>query len=140
MPAEPVELRNAVERFERLLIDTCVLIGEFKRPTGRFRDINRPQRATSIVAVWEFFHGRKGALLSQVERRDRHAWLQEQDIVPLPLSVEAGEWFERLLETEGPTQVADALLAAECLAQGIPLVTSNVRDFSEVTGLHYVAW
>jgi hypothetical protein len=49
--AERLELENALARFDRLLLDTCVLIAEFNRPTGRLRAINRPQRATSKVSL-----------------------------------------------------------------------------------------
>ncbi len=52
--------------------------------------------------------------------------------------------FERLLfdtsvlvaEFTGRT----AVVAAESLAWGIPIVTLNVRHFHPVTGLRYVAW
>lgn len=138
--AEGLSLEDALRRFTTLLLDTNVLITEFKTETGRLRDINRPQRATSVVAVWEFVHGGQGALFPGDERRDRRAWLGDQGIVALPLSPGAGKMFERFLEMEGPPSVADALLAAECLALEIPVVTSNVKDFKGVPGLHYVVW
>lgn len=140
MPAQRFELETALGRFNRLLLDTCVLISEFKQPTGRLRDMNRPQRATSVVAVWEFLHIKHGVLLPETERRDRRAWLTDQEIVPLSLSAGAGRSFEGLLEAEGPPSVADALLAAQCLFEAIPIVTSNVKDFEDVAGLSYVAW
>jgi predicted nucleic acid-binding protein len=138
--AERLELDVAVGRFGKLLLDTCVLIDEFKHPTARFKEINLPQRATSTVAVWEFLHGRQGALLSAAERKGRREWLRDQGIDGLPLTPEGSRVFEALLETEGPTSVPDALLAAECLARKIPIVTSNVRDFTGVRELHYVDW
>jgi predicted nucleic acid-binding protein len=138
--AERLELENALARFDRLLLDTCVLIAEFNRPTGRLRAINRPQRATSKVSLWEFLHGAEGALLSAARRRARRAWLREQDIDELRLSAGASKSFESLLQTAGPPSVADALLAAESLAQTFPIVTSNVKDFEDVAGLRYVAW
>jgi predicted nucleic acid-binding protein len=115
-------------------------IDEFKKPSGRLSAINRPQRATSVVAVWEFLHVTKGALLPEVERRDRRAWLSDQEIVTLPFGEGAGRSFEDLVETEGPSSVADAFLVAQCLFQQVPIVTSNVKDFKDVTGLRYVAW
>ena len=138
--AERLELEIALRRFRKLLLDTCVLIDEFKSSGSRLRQINRAQRATSSVSVWEFIHGTKGALLPAVERNDRRAWLRDQNIVKLPLSPRGSKSFDALLTTEGPTNVADALLAAECLALRIPVVTSNVRDFEAVRGLRYVHW
>lgn len=135
-----LSLDEARVRFHQLLFDTCVLIDEFKRPTGRLGYINRQQRVTSAVAVWEFVHGAKGALLSARERDDRRAWLRDQQIETLSLSPGGSAWFDVLLEIEGPPNIPDALLASECLGFGIPIVTRNVKDFSGIEGLHYVAW
>jgi predicted nucleic acid-binding protein len=140
MPAERLELETALGHFDRLLLDTCVLIDEFKKPSGRLSAINRPQRATSVVALWEFLHIARGTLLPEAERRDRRAWLSDQEIVMVPFSDGAGRSFEVLVEAEGPTSVADALLAAQCLFEAVPIVTSNVKDFKDVAGLRYVAW
>ena len=138
--AEELTLAEAGLRFEQLLFDTCVLIDELKRPTGRLGYVNRQQHATSVVAVWEFLHGAKGVLLSAHERHDRRAWLRDQEIVTLSLSPSGSASFDALLETEGPPSIPDALLAAECLGLGIAIVTSNVRDFVTIEGLHYVPW
>jgi predicted nucleic acid-binding protein len=139
MPAERLELATALEHFDRLLLDTCVLIDEFKKPSGRLATINRPQRITSVVSLWEFLHIR-AARLPETERRDRRSWLADQAIATLSLTEDAGRSFEELMEEEGPTSLADALLAAQCLSEGVPLVTSNLKDFKEVVGLRYVAW
>ena len=138
--AERLDLGHALRRFDKLLLDSCVLIDAFKRPTGRLREINRPQRVTSVGSVWEFLHIEQGRLLPGDERNNRRAWLREQSIRTLPLSPRGTKSFESLLKTEGPPSVADALLAAECLALGVPVVTSNVRHFEPVRGLRYVAW
>lgn len=107
----------------------------------RFPHINRAQRATSIVAVWEFLHGARGAALPRVVRADRRRWLNDQGITPLGLSQRCSLSFQSLLGTEeGPPSLADALLAAECLARRRPIVTSNWRDFVAVPGLRYVIW
>ena len=140
MPAERLELETALGHFTRVLFDTCVLIDEFKQPSGRLRAINLGQRVTSVVAVWEFLHIKRGALLPEAECRDRRIWLGEQEILTLSLSATAVTLFEDFLDTEGPSSVADAFMAAQCLSEGIPIVTSNVRDFKDIGGLRYVAW
>lgn len=139
--AEGLALEEALQRFPRLLLDTCVLIDEFTRPTGRLGNINRPQRATSIVALWEFLHGKRGAALPRAVRTERRAWIDEQGIVPLGLSGNCSRSFQSLLVADvAPPSVADSLLAAESLARAMPVVTSNVGDFAGVPGLRYVAW
>ena len=138
--AELLELDVALGRFGKVLLDTCVLIDEFKHSTGRLQQINMGQRATSSIAVWEFLHGTKGALLGAKERDDRRTWLTEQGIDSLSLGQAGSASFDALLETEGPTSVADAVLAAECLGRKIPIVTRHVRDFTATHGLFYIAW
>jgi len=101
---------------------------------------NRPQRATSIVVLWEFLHGTEGALLSRRVRRERRDWLDQEGIRPLRLSERCSRSFQSLLDVDGVPDIADALLAAESLARGIPVVTSNERHFKVVTGLRYVPW
>ncbi|MBM4440561.1 MAG: type II toxin-antitoxin system VapC family toxin [Candidatus Rokubacteria bacterium] len=140
MPGEALDLQVALGRYRHLLFDTSVLIDEFKRPSGRLGRVNIPQRATSVVAVWEFLHGRDRQLLPARERRDRRGWLDDQRIVRLPITAGGGKSFESLIEIDGPPGLADVLLAAECLARGVPCVTRNVRDFAIVAGLRYVAW
>ena len=138
--AERLELAAAVRRFSQVLLDSCVLISEFTRRTARLRDINRPQRATSIVVLWEFLHGTEGALLSRSVRGERREWMDQEGILTLRLSNNCSRSFQSLLNVDGVPDIADALLAAESLARGIPLVTSNERHFKVVTGLRYVAW
>lgn len=139
--AEGLILEDAVQRFTKLLLDTCVLIDEFNKATGRLQGINRPQRATSIVALWEFLHGTGGAALPRATRAARRDWLDEQGVVPLRFSHDCSISFQSLLGTdESPPSVADALLAAECLARRLPIVTSNWQDFVAVPGLRYVVW
>lgn len=139
--AEGLTLEVALQRYPQLLLDTCVLIDEFNRTTTRLGEIRRPQRATSIIAVWEFLHGARGALLPRDTRTARRDWLREQGIIPLVLSAACSRSFQGLLGTEeAPSSVADAILAAESLARGIPVVTRNVKDFENVRGLRYVPW
>jgi predicted nucleic acid-binding protein len=138
--AERLELAAAVRGFAQVLLDSSVLISEFNRSTARLRDINRPQRATSIVVLWEFLHGAKGALLSRRVRGERREWLDQEGILTLRLSERCSKSFQSLLHVEGVPDIADALLAAESLARGIPVVTSNEKHFKVVTGLRYVAW
>ncbi len=139
--AEGLALDDALRLFDRLILDACVLIDEFKTPTGRLQRINRDQRATSILTLWEFLHGTGGAVLSRDTRAARRDWLRDQGIKVLHLHRGCSASFQSLLETdEGPPSVVDSLLAAECLARHFPVVTANVRHFIAVRGLRYVMW
>src|SRR6266446_5712984 len=139
--AEGLALDDALRRFRKLVLDTCVLIDEFNTPTGRLQRINRAQRATSILAVWEFLHGAGGAMLARDRRVARRDWLREQGIIALPLHHECSTSFQSLLQPdEGPPSVVDSLLAAECLARHLPVVTASWRHFVAVRGLRHVIW
>src|SRR6266545_4715858 len=83
--AEGLALDDALRLFDRLILDACVLIDEFKTPTGRLQRINRDQRATSILTLWEFLHGTGGAVLSRDTRAARRDWRRDQGIKVLPL-------------------------------------------------------
>ena len=54
---------EAAIRTHTLLLDTNLLINEFRGPASVLRKIPRPQRFTSPIAVWEFVHLQDGQLL-----------------------------------------------------------------------------
>lgn len=137
--AEELELEDALDRFARLLLDVEVLVAEFGRPTGRLAAINVAQRAVSIVTLREFVQG-DGSGLGWEERAERRAWMSREGIVTLSLHPGCGEQFAMLVQTSGPLAVADALLASECLARDVPIVTPSWRRFAAVDGLRYVRW
>jgi predicted nucleic acid-binding protein len=142
MPAQQLSLPHAVERFDVVLLDTCILIAEYNRTAAEptLPLIPRPQRRTSVVALWEFLHGPAGALIGAENRTRRERWLDQQDIRPLKLSAAVSETFRSLLRLpHGPPGAVDCLLAAEAIARRRPLVTYNVKDFQEISGLLLVA-
>ena len=84
---------------------------------------------------------------SEVERAARQAQVQqaEADFDPLPFDVSAARAFARVtasLRRAGrkPTARAyDAMIAAVAIAQGLPLYTSNIEDFTGIDGLDVIA-
>lgn len=137
--AQLLEVYEAVARYPFLLLDTCVLIDEFHRKSRILRRIRPAQRRTSVVALWEFFHGKEGSQLGWDLRRERRDWLRGQGIHGVGFSSGCNRAFESLLyKEEGPPGVADCLLAAQSLSRGWPLVTSNVRHFQNIRGLQLV--
>lgn len=71
-----------------LLLDTNLLIHEFKRQVSVLGEIPRPQRATSTVAVWEFVHLDDGRMIARAERMERKAWMDRLR----SLSAGGGRW------------------------------------------------
>ena len=70
------------------------------------------------------------------------AFLTDLDILPLeePVAREYGR-IRAGLERKGQTIGAnDLFIAAHAVALGRTLVTSNVREFRRVAGLHWVDW
>ncbi len=62
---------EAAIRKHILLLDTNLLINEFKRAASVLGKIPRPQRFTSPIAVWEFVHLDEGRLIAHAERMER---------------------------------------------------------------------
>lgn len=137
--ARELELAAAVGGYRSLVLDTCVLIEEFCRrplPFPVLPRVPRGQRCVSVVSLWEFLHGRAGALLGRDERRDRRCWLSDQGIRVLPTRRALGETFSSLIERHvSPPGAVDCLIAADAIAWRVPVVTLNVRDFQAVPSL-----
>jgi predicted nucleic acid-binding protein len=139
--ATKLELTAAIKQYRCLLLDTNLLIDEFKRHVNVLAGIPRPQRFTSLVAVWEFVHLGDGQLIAHVERTDRRNWMERHEIRSVWLSSGSEQTFRNLLwHTGGPRGVADRLLAAESISRKWPLVTRNVKDFDDVDGLMIVPY
>jgi predicted nucleic acid-binding protein len=131
--ARRLTLEQAREANLRCLFDTCVLIDWFNEKDDSSDRVLRGNRTTSIIALWEFLHGKAGELLGANLRKERRDFLQDKGVRVLPFRGEPS--FRPLIELPRPPQVQDALLASECLASRLALVTHNIGDFEDVTGL-----
>jgi predicted nucleic acid-binding protein len=134
-----LELEAAVGRHARLLLDTTLLIHEYTRTVHLLRRIPPPQRATSLVAVWEFLHLRDGQVISRKERDARRTWMEEQQIEQHWLSAGSDQAFRNLV-LRYQHGVVDCLLAADSTSRGWPLVTNNVQHFEDVPGMFLVPY
>ena len=84
---------------------------------------------------------------SDVERAARQAHLQqaEADFEPLPFDALAARSFGLVaasLRQSGRKPAArayDAMIAAVCIAHGLPIHTCNPRDFAAIGGLDVIA-
>lgn len=148
MPAcQETSLEAAVKQYEFLLLDTCILIAEFKHGIGEnptwkpvLPAISRDQRRSSLIVLWEFFHNRSGVPIGGSLKVARKKWMDRQGIVAVDPTAGAAASFRSLLQVGNPPPgLADSLLAAEAVARKWPLVTSNHKHFASVTGLRLVA-
>lgn len=139
--AEHLELEAAIRKYRALLIDTNLLIHEFKGDVQVIAQIPPAQRVTSPVAVWEFVHLEGGQMIAHAERVERRGWMNDQQI--------ESEWFwpgtensfhTLLWHTNSPTGVVDCLLAAESISRKWPLVTRNLKHFDDVPGIFLVPY
>jgi len=137
--ADQLALEAAIERYPRLLLDTTLLIHEYTRQVDLLREIPRPQRATSLVAVWEFLHRKGGQVIGFAERDARRTWMNDHQIQPVWLWPGAEHSFRNFVR-HYPYGVVDCLLAAESTSRGWPLVTNNARHFADVPGMLLVPY
>ena len=86
-------LEEALERSDRILFDTCVLIDGFKAERAAMpyrwpREVPRRSRRTLTVSLVEFLRGPQD--LSENERAVREQWLEEHDITSMDFDRDAG--------------------------------------------------
>lgn len=137
--AERLDIADALAHHKFVLLDTCVLINDILGHSSILARINRPQRRTSVLCLWELIHGAAGAPLGRNDAQRRREWLDDQGIIVVDLAEKSCQSFRALLKSEAsPPSAVDCLLAAEAIARGWPLVTNNAKHFLGVSGLRLV--
>lgn len=125
---------------EEGLLDTSVVIILEQLETASL-----PERPLiSAITLAELSVG--PLVASDNERAIRQARLQrvEADFEPLPFGADAARAFGQVaasLRRSGRKATArtyDAMIAAVAIANGLPLYTSNPRDFRDIDGLRVV--
>lgn len=129
-------------KHQRGVLDTATVI--------QLPSITRPDAlpAEPVITAITLAELSVGPLVSD-DRRDRevrqaHLQQAEADFDPLPFDDRAARAFGRVaasLRASGRKPAArayDALIAATALAHGLPVYTTNVRDFEGVDGLEVV--
>lgn len=120
------------------ILDTSALIGLGSLDL----DLLPPEVLITTITLAELSVGPLAAR-SDEERSARQAILQqaEADFDPLPFDAASARAFGQVavaLRTAGRKPAArayDALIAATALAAGLPVYTSNPRDFEGIPGL-----
>jgi len=131
-----------------VLIDSSVLI-DYERGrldlAGRLAGREQEEFFLSVVTASELLHGVHRAARSEVRARRSafvEAILDRFPMLPVDLATaraHAQLWAE--LSSDGVViGPHDLWLAAACIANGLTMVTANVREFSRVPGLLVESW
>lgn len=131
----------------RLLLDTNVCIDVLRgRPevVSRLREHPPGYLYVSAVTVFELVQGAERAPegFRKIERRKVNTFLSSviQVMFDGPCGASAGEINAALLNAGTPVGVTDVFIAATALKMDVPIVTSNIRDFSKIKGLVVIDW
>ena len=128
-----------------ILLDTniCIYIIN-ERPAhvlGQFRNHRAGEIAVSSVVAAELAYG---VTKSRSDRNRRALELFLAPLAVLPFDdrcIWTYAQVRTLLEDKGqPIGAMDMMIAAHALAEGAPLVTNNVREFSKIPGLTLENW
>ncbi|HKQ84511.1 MAG TPA: type II toxin-antitoxin system VapC family toxin [Steroidobacteraceae bacterium] len=130
----------------RFMLDTniCIYIAKRKPQSvlARFEKLKPGEAVLSVVTYGELRFG-----ASKSNRRDQvlHDLEELTSLLPVqPLPVTAAAEYGRLrfeLEAEGrPIGGNDLWIAAHASAEGLTLVTNNLREFKRVPGLKVQNW
>lgn len=127
------------------LLDTNILSELIRNPRGRvMEEIDRVGEnavCTSIIVAAELRYGAAKANSRRLaERID--LILSALEILPLepPVDREYAALRHHLTRQGTPIGPNDLLIAAQALANGLTLVTANLREFSRVPGLSVIDW
>ena len=126
------------DRLQQALLDTSVVIDLDRIPADALPE----QVAISAVTMAELAAG-PAAAKDPAERARRQDRLQraEASFDPLPLDTEAARAYGRVYAAvvahgRNPRRrLADLLIAAVAVANGLPLVTRNAADFAGLSDL-----
>ena len=127
------------------LLDTDTCIGVLRQRPGmveRLRQVAPTDCAVSMVTVYELYCGLARALDPAQERQKVERFISA--VIELPLDRAGAETAARIrseLERQGkPIGPYDLLIAGQAVADGLTLVTNNVREFQRVSGLKLESW
>lgn len=130
----------------RFLLDTDILSGMARDPAGpirqRIADVGAEVVCTSVVVSCEIRYGVAKRGSSRLQRQMSEVLAALDVLRTLPPDFAQHYAFIRCdLETRGlPIGPNDLLIAAHARAEGLTLVTGNVREFARVPGLSVENW
>lgn len=130
-----------------LLLDTNVCIDVLRGNPGviaRFQEHSPHELILSVVTEFELLQGtgRAPVTYRAAEWRKVNAFLAQFKMIPFDSQCArlAAEINAGLLNAGTPVGVLDVYIAATALRLGVPVVTSNSRDFSRIKDLAVIDW
>ncbi len=117
-----------------IILDTDVVIDFFTgispEAEGVLKLISQEEAALTAISVFELYAGVEGKRrLDQIETFIRDLTILPLDVIEAAL---AGKIFTQLKSKGQLIGNHDILIAAVCLANGLPLYTKNVIHFSKI--------
>ncbi len=127
------------------LLDSDVCIALLRGRAGvltKLAAIPPDSCAISSISVYELFVGVAKCQQPERERAKIEALLGSLQVIEFDqIAAECAAAVRAQLESVGtPIGSYDTLLAGQALAEGLTLVTANVREFSRVSGLTIENW
>jgi len=118
-----------------MLVDTDVMIWFLRGDIKAARELDKLERVQlSVVTYMELVQGMRDKTELRAFRTTLHDW----DILIEPLdehiSARAAFYVEEHFQSGG-LRLADALLAATAINQGLPLLTANIKHYKVLTEL-----
>ena len=117
-----------------IILDTDVVIDFFTgvspEAEGVLKLISQEEAALTAISVFELYAGIEGKRrLDQIETFIRDLTILPLDVIEAAL---AGKIYTQLKSKGQLIGTHDILIAAVCLANGLPLYTKNVIHFSKI--------
>ena len=131
----------------KYLLDTNVCIDVLRgRPdvVKQFKKRSPADVVVSVITAFELVQGAKRAPVAQRAKEEHKVeqFLSVMTSAPFDLACAtlAGDLNAKLLNNGTPVGVMDVFIAATAMVMDLPVVTSNLRDFSKVKGLKVLNW
>ena len=124
---------------KKVFIDTNIIIDYSKGFDKSLKHLFFLQKQNFVkifvnsIVIAEFFNDKS---LKNIKKLDRANRLFQYFTV-LELTGKSGFLAGRLLRTNQVNFIADSLIAATCLDNGLELMTNNKKDFKKVKGLKF---
>lgn len=127
------------------LLDTDTCIDVLRQKPGmvnRLEQISPADCAVSMVTVYELLCGVGKAQHPDKERAKVERFVSAITLLPFDRSAaESSAQIRTDLEQRGiPIGPYDLLIAGQALANGLTLITNNVKEFQRVAGLKLDSW
>jgi tRNA(fMet)-specific endonuclease VapC len=128
--------------------DTCISLLDGREPDKqqniltRLERLRQPEIFLSTVTVSELSFGVENSRFRKINLAALDAFLLDFRIMPFDETAarEAGRVRAELEKKGQRIGAMDTLIAAHAKSLGLPVVTNNVADFSEVRGLKVENW